>query len=76
MFNVIDYVFWILGAVFTLFWIVLFFKGKKNAGLFAGLDEKQYPLKYKMKTLVLWLCPGFYNFMIRGIRKARDKKAD
>ena len=45
MFNVIDYVFWILGAVFTLFWIVLFFKGKKNAGLFAGLDEKQYPLK-------------------------------
>lgn len=29
-----------------------------------------------MKTLVLWLCPGLYNLMIRGIRKARDKKAD
>lgn len=40
------------------------------------LFEKQYPLKYKMKTLVLWLCPGLYNLMIRGIRKARDKKAD
>lgn len=45
MFNVIDYVFWILGGIFTLFWIVLFFKGKKSAGLFAGLDEKQYPFK-------------------------------
>lgn len=40
------------------------------------LVQKKYPLKYKMKTLVLWLCPGLYNLMIRGIRKARDKKAD
>ena len=40
------------------------------------LTQKKYPLKYKVKTLALWLCPGFYNFMIRGIRKARDKKAD
>lgn len=40
------------------------------------LFEKQYSLKYKMKTLVLWLCPGLYTLMIRGIRKARDKKAD
>lgn len=40
------------------------------------LTQKKYPLKYKVKTLALWLCPGFYNLMIRGIRKARDKKAD
>lgn len=40
------------------------------------LTQKKYPLKYKVKTLALWLCPGFYNFMIRGIRKVRDKKAD
>lgn len=25
--------------------IPLFFKGKKNATLFQGLDEKEYPLK-------------------------------
>lgn len=40
------------------------------------LAQKKYPLKYKVKTLALWLCPGFYNFMIRGIRNAKDKKAD
>lgn len=40
------------------------------------LYSKKYPLKYKVKTLALWLCPGFYNFMIRGIRNAKDKKAD
>lgn len=40
------------------------------------LVQKKYPIKYKGKVLALWLCPGFYNFMIRGIRKARDKKAD
>lgn len=40
------------------------------------LTQKKYPLKYKVKTLALWLCPGFYNFMIRGIRNAKDKKAD
>lgn len=40
------------------------------------LTQKKYPLKYKVKTLALWLCPGFYNFMIRGIRNAKDKKAN
>lgn len=40
------------------------------------LTQKKYPLKYKVKTLASWLCPGFYNFMIRGIRNAKDKKAD
>ena len=40
------------------------------------LFEKQYPLKYKAKTLALWLCPRLYNFMIRGIRNAKDKKVD
>ena len=40
------------------------------------LVQKKYPIKYKGKVLALWLCPGFYHFMIRGIRKARDKKAD
>lgn len=40
------------------------------------LTQKKYPLKYKVKTLALWLWPGFYNFMIRGIRNAKDKKAD
>lgn len=40
------------------------------------LTQKKYPLKYKVKTLALWLCPGFYNLMIRGIRNAKDKKAD
>ena len=40
------------------------------------LTQKKYPLKYKVKTLALWLCPGFYNFMIRGIRNTKDKKAD
>ena len=40
------------------------------------LTQKKYPLKYKVKTLALWLCPGFYNFMIRGIRNAKDKMAD
>lgn len=40
------------------------------------LTQKKYPLKYKVKTLALWLCPGVYNFMIRGIRNAKDKKAD
>lgn len=40
------------------------------------LTQKKYPLKYKVKTLALWICPGFYNFMIRGIRNAKDKKAD
>ncbi len=40
------------------------------------LFEKQYPLKYKAKTLALWLCPGLYTLMIRGIRNAKDKKAD
>lgn len=40
------------------------------------LTQKKYSLKYKVKTLALWLCPGFYNFMIRGIRNAKDKKAD
>mgnify|MGYP001134671270 FL=1 len=40
------------------------------------LTQKKYPLKYKVKTLALWLCPGFYNFMMRGIRNAKDKKAD
>lgn len=40
------------------------------------LTQKKYPLKYKVKTLALWLCPRFYNFMIRGIRNAKDKKAD
>ena len=40
------------------------------------LLQSKYPFKYKIKVLALWLCPGFYNFMIRGIRKAKDKKAD
>lgn len=40
------------------------------------LIQKKYPLKYKGKVLVLWLCPAFYNFMIRGIRKAKDIQAD
>ena len=40
------------------------------------LLQCKYPFKYKIKVLALWLCPGFYNFMIRGIRKAKDKKAD
>ena len=40
------------------------------------LLQSKYPFKYKIKVLALWLCPGFYNFMIRGIRKAKDKKAE
>ncbi len=34
-----------LGAFFTLIWFILFFAGLKNAGLFAGLEEKEYPFK-------------------------------
>lgn len=45
MFGILDYICWILGLIFTIFWIFLFFKGKKNATLFQGLDEKEYPLK-------------------------------
>lgn len=40
------------------------------------LLQSKYPFKYKIKVFALWLCPGFYNFMIRGIRKAKDNKAD
>ena len=40
------------------------------------LVQKKYPIKDKGKVLALWHCPGLYNLMIRGIRKARDKKAD
>lgn len=45
MFGILDYICWILGLIFTIFWIFLFCKGKKNATLFQGLDEKEYPLK-------------------------------
>lgn len=45
MFGILDYLFWILGIVFTVFWLFLFIKGKKHEQLFNGLDEKEYPLK-------------------------------
>ena len=38
------------------------------------LFEKRYPLKYKVKLLLLWFCPRLYNFVIRGIRNIKDKK--
>lgn len=34
-----------IGSVYFVFWLFLYFKGKKNASLFDSLEEKDYPLK-------------------------------
>ena len=45
MFGIFDYISLKFGLIFTIFLIFLFFIVKKNASLFQGLDEKEYPLK-------------------------------
>lgn len=45
MFSILDIIMFGLGAFFTLIWFILFFAGLKNASLFAGLEEKEYPFK-------------------------------
>ena len=73
MFGILDYICWILGLIFTIFWIFLFFKGKKNATLFQGLDEKEYPLKdiyfvgYELLELIK------YNYRTKYDRRLRKE---
>ncbi len=45
MFSILDYVLFAIGAVLLVIWILLFLIGKKDAGLFDVLEEKEYPLK-------------------------------
>lgn len=45
MLGTIDYVMYIIGLLYLIFWTVLYITGKKNAKLFEGLNEKEYPLK-------------------------------
>ena len=73
MFGILDYICWILGLIFTIFWIFLFCKGKKNATLFQGLDEKEYPLKdiyfvgYELLELIK------YNYRTKYDRRLRKE---
>ncbi len=43
--SIIDIIMMALGLVVFVFWMMLYFKGKKNASLFEPLDEKDFPLK-------------------------------
>lgn len=43
--TVVDIVMIALSVITLLFWMFLYFKGKKNAALFEPLDEKDFPLK-------------------------------
>ena len=43
--TITDFVVMSIGVVCLIFWLFLYFKGKKNASLFDPLDEKEYPLK-------------------------------
>jgi len=45
MFSLTDIVIFTIGAIFLAMWLALFLKGLKNASLFDGLEEKEYPLK-------------------------------
>ncbi len=45
MFSLLDYILFAIGAVLLVIWILLFLIGKKDAGLFDVLEEKEYPLK-------------------------------
>lgn len=73
MFGILDYICWILGLIFTIFWIFLFCKGKKNATLFQWLDEKEYPLKdiyfvgYELLELIK------YNYRTKYDRRLRKE---
>ena len=73
MFGILDYICWILGLIFTIFWIFLFCKGKINATLFQGLDEKEYPLKdiyfvgYELLELIK------YNYRTKYDRRLRKE---
>ncbi len=73
MFGILDYICWILGLIFTIFWIFLFCKGRKNATLFQGLDEKEYPLKdiyfvgYELLELIK------YNYRTKYDRRLRKE---
>lgn len=43
--TITDYVIIVLGYIVLLLWLFFFIKGVKYSNLFAGLEEKDYPLK-------------------------------
>lgn len=43
--TIVDIIIMLLGMVSLVLWLVLYFKGRKNAALFDPLDEKDFPLK-------------------------------
>ena len=55
-FTITDIVVIAIGILFLLFYIYLYFKGKKDAALFATLGDEDYP----MHELFCGICIGKY----------------
>ncbi len=62
--SVVDYMMFALSIAGFLFWMFLYFRGRKYQNLFEGLDEKEYPLKdlYGMGYALLELIHYPYRF--------------
>lgn len=75
MFTLTDIIVFGTGALFLVLWLLLYFKGLKNASLFEVLEEKNYPLKeiyfvgYEALNMVK------YSYRSKGDRRQRKEIA-
>lgn len=73
MFLIQDYVIFGLGALMTALWVVFFFAGLKDAGLFESLEEKDYPLKEVYFVGYAILNMIHYRYKSKNDRKLRKE---
>lgn len=58
-----------IGCILLIFWLILFFCGKKYEGMFAGLDEKEFPLCQIYATGY-----AFWEIVGKTYKTKRDRK--
>ncbi len=68
-FTALDFIIMGLGLIVLLFWLFLYFKGRKNAALFEPLDEKDFPFKE-----IYFVGYGFLELINYSFKSKSDRK--
>lgn len=62
-----------IGCFFLAIWLLIFLASKKYDSMFAGLNEKEYPLKEIYSTGYAVMMLAHYNFKSKWDRKCRQE---
>jgi len=62
-----------IGCFFLVVWLLIFLGSKKYDSMFAGLNEKEYPLKEIYSTGYAVMMLAHYNFKSKWDRKCRQE---